>query len=438
MRPMTNQRNYQLFALAALACSLLTGCGAGPVSSTKSSSVSSGSGYSAVLAPSSLVFPSQTLSTTSSPQSLTLTNTGSETLTVSKVAVSGAFAETNNCGTQLSVGSNCTIQVTITPNAIGTLSGTLSVTDAAASSPQQVTLSGTGASAPAPAASVSPASYTFASQVLNSTSALGSVTLTNTGNASLTLTGVSVTGDFAQTNNCGSTLAASASCTVDLTFTPTVVGSRAGTLTFGDNAASNSQSVQLFGTGVNAGSLTESPSSLSFGNVVVGVTSSKTVTITNTGGQSVTVTSLSSTGVGFEVSGISTPLTIAPSQSSTLDISFDPSATGSASGTIILANNSSTSSITIPVSGVGTAAPSHEVVLQWDASNSEVIGYETYRGTISGGPYTRLSSSPSAQAGYTDSSVQAGSTYYYVVTSVGTDMVESAYSNEATATVPTP
>ena len=80
----------------------------------------------------------------------------------------------------------------------------------------------------------------------------------------------------------------------------------------------------------------------------------------------------------------------------------------------------------------------HEVVLAWSASSSPVIGYNTYRGPVSGGPYAKLTPSPTSQTDYIDQDVTGGETYYYVVTSVGTDQMESTYSNEAKATVPTP
>lgn len=298
--------------------------------------------------------------------------------------------------------------------------------------------SGAGGNAQAPAVTVTPTSYTFSSQGLNSSSMPGTVTLANTGNASLSLSKVSVTGDFTQTNNCGTTLAAGASCTVNVTFTPAATGGRSGTVSFADNAPNSPQVVTLNGTGVAAGQLVDSPSSISFGNVTVGQAASQLVTVKNTGGQSLSVTAISTSGAGIGVSGTSTSFTIGSGQSNTFTVTFTPSSSGSVNGAVYLANNSATPSLAIPVSGTGVAAQSHEVVLSWAASSSSVIGYDTYRGTISGGPYVKLTPSPVAQTSYTDADVTAGSTYYYVVTSMGTDQAESAYSNQAIATVPTP
>jgi len=290
-------------------------------------------------------------------------------------------------------------------------------------------------------ASLSASSLNFPSQTINATSATQSLTFTNAGSTSISLNAVVVTGNFAQSNNCGATLAAGASCTVNVTFTPTAVGVRTGTVSFTDNAPQSPQVVSLAGTGETGGQLVAGPSSISFGNVTIGQTGSQSVTITNSCEQDISVTSVSTSGAGVGVSGISTPLTLAPNQSTTFTVTFDPSSSGSVSGAIYLTNSSATGNLTIPTTGTGTTtptAPSPQVFLSWNASSSPVIGYDTYRGSVSGGPYTKLTSSPIAQTSYTDQDVTAGDTYYYVVTSVGTNLVESAFSNEAKATVPTP
>jgi fibronectin type 3 domain-containing protein len=150
------------------------------------------------------------------------------------------------------------------------------------------------------------------------------------------------------------------------------------------------------------------------------------------------VTAISTSGAGIGVSGTSTSFTLASGQSNTFTVTFTPSSSGSVSGTVYLTNNSATPSLAIPVSGTGVAPASHEVVFSWSASSSAVIGYDTYRGTTSGGPYTKLTSSPISQTSYTDQDVTGGDTYYYVVTSIGTDEVESAFSNVAKAVIPSP
>jgi len=288
------------------------------------------------------------------------------------------------------------------------------------------------------AANVAPAYLTFSSQVLNSASSFGTITLTNSGSENLSVSGVSVTGEFAQTNNCGATLAPAAVCTVNVTFKPTALGSRTGTLSITDNAPQSPQVVTLGGMGVNAGQLVDSPTAMSFGTVAVGQSSSQVLTITNTGGQSVTVNSVSTSGAGVGLTGISTPLTISPNESSTFGVTFDPSSTGTVNGAVYLKNDGLNSSLAIPVTGTGGAAPSHLVVLSWNASDSTAVGYNAYRATAPGGPYTKLTSAVVLQTNYTDNAVQAGKSYFYVVTALGAEMEESAYSVEVKASVPTP
>ena len=212
--------------------------------------------------PSSLGFSNQTVGTTSAAQAVTLSNIGSATLTISSIAITGAnssdFAQTNTCGTSLAAGANCTINVTFTPSATGTRTAALTVTDNASDSPQNLSLSGTGASgAGSPAVSLSPPSLTFANQTVETTGAAQAVTLSNTGTAALNISSIAVTGtnsgDFGQTNNCGTSVAAGAQCTINVTFTPTASGTRTAALDITDNASGSPQAASLTGTGEAAG-----------------------------------------------------------------------------------------------------------------------------------------------------------------------------------------
>jgi hypothetical protein len=222
-----------------------------PLTGSLSGGAAGAQGSVASLSPGNLTFAGQNVGTTSVAQTVTLTNKATATapLSITSIAASGDFAQTNNCPSSLAVGASCTINVTFTPTAAGTRTGTLTVNDNAAGSPHTVSLSGTGV-APAPAVSLSPASLTFGNQNTGTTSAAQSVTLTNTGTASLSITGISISGDFAQTNTCGSSVGAGARCTISVTFTPTAGGTRTGTLTINDNAAGSPHTVSLTGTGV--------------------------------------------------------------------------------------------------------------------------------------------------------------------------------------------
>ncbi len=243
---------------------LLTGAGvAAPVASLSSTT---------------LTFATTTVAATSPAQTVTITNTGGAGLTISNVTATGNFAQTNDCPTSLVGGASCSVSVTFTPTAPGNLYGTVTITDNAANSPQTVTLSGVGAAAPV--VSLSSASLTFASQALGSTSAPQTITMTNSGTAALTISSITVTGDFAELNTCGAALAAGASCAINVTFTPKVAGSRTGSLTITDNAASSPQVVNLGGGGADF-LFSGTPNTTS---VIAGGSVSYTITVTPTFG----------------------------------------------------------------------------------------------------------------------------------------------------------
>jgi hypothetical protein len=192
--------------------------------------------------------------------------------------------------------------------------------------------------------------------------------------------------------------------------------------------------VMEINSGITSGIATLAPSSSSvnFGNVPVSGSSSQTLTLTNSGTANVTISNVTVSGAGFNASGISVGTVLQPGQAASLVVTFAPAATGSASGTITVASNASNSPNVIALSGTS----GHSVVLSWVASSSAVVGYNVYAGSVSGGPYSKLITSPVATTSYTDTSAQSGQTRYYVVTSVSASNVESAYSNEASATIP--
>src|SRR5439155_547392 len=209
-------------------------------------------------APNSLNFDQQTVGTTSSPQAVTLSNTGTAPLGITTISFTGPntseYAQTNSCQPAVAPEASCTINVTFSPTSSGSQSAQLQITDNASGSPQSVGLSGNGV---ASGVSVSPASLAFGNQQVGTTSAPQAVTFSNTSNGTVSISSISITGtnrgDFAQTNTCPlspATLAASTSCTINVTFTPTASGARSGTLSVADNAAGSPQTASLSGTGV--------------------------------------------------------------------------------------------------------------------------------------------------------------------------------------------
>lgn len=196
-------------------------------------------------------------------------------------------------------------------------------------------------------------------------------------------------------------------------------------------------------TQVTAGQLSASPASIAFGSVSLNTTTTQNVQLSNPGASSVTVSSATINGPGFRATGLSVPQTLASGQSLTFSVMFNPSSPGAVTGSVQVTAAGATSPLTIGLTGTGSTAPpsppgSHSAALSWAPSTSTVIGYNVYRANQSGGPYTQTNSSLVANTTFSDSSVAAGQTYFYVVTSVAAGGIESAFSNEAMAVIPTP
>jgi hypothetical protein len=222
-----------LVLLVIATLTMMAGCGGGSSTATTTGTPA------ATLSVSSLTFSSG-VNVASAPQSVTVTNSGSAALSFSGFSASpSSFAETNECGTGIAAGANCTISVTFTPTSAGTVSGTLTVMDNASGSPHTVTLSGTGESV-----SVSPTTLSF-----SPANASQAVTLSNAGSGAVAITSIGVTAgssNFSESNKCSSSLAGGASCTITVTFTPPASGTVTGTLTTVD--AAGTQTVALSGS----------------------------------------------------------------------------------------------------------------------------------------------------------------------------------------------
>ena len=204
------------------------------------------------LAPQEVNFGNQALRSASDPHTVALTNAGSAPLDITSIVAGGDFAQTNNCGAVVPAGGGaCTIQIKFTPTTPGNTTEQITIADNANGSPHVITVTGNGVN-PAGSLVPSPSSLSFPAETVNATSPPQAVRLTNNGQVAVTLTAISATGDFAETNTCGalpSVLNAGDSCTANVTFTPTASGSRTGTLSVTDDAANSPQSVSLTGTG---------------------------------------------------------------------------------------------------------------------------------------------------------------------------------------------
>ena len=335
----------------------------------------SGTGVAAApavtLAPASLGFGQQPVGTSSSPQDVTLTNSGTAALTITSVGIDGAntgdFSQTNACPlapSTLAAGASCTISVTFGPTAAGARSASLSVADDATGSPHTVALSGTGTVS---GVTLTPGSLTFGNQLVGTSSAAQSSTLLNSGNAPLVITSIGVSGanagDFVQLSNCPlspSTLAPGASCTISATFSPTAAGTRTASVTITDNAPGSPHAVALSGTGVlPAPAVTFSPTSLGFGNRLIGTTSpAQSVTLTNSGTGALTINSIGLTGTNAgDFAQTNTcpvaPSTLAAGASCTISATFSPTGSGARSAAVSVSDNAPGTPHTVALSGTG-------------------------------------------------------------------------------------
>jgi len=215
--------------------------------------------------------------------------------------------------------------------------------------------------------------------------------------------------------------------------TPTSAGTSTVTLSATNSVGTGNATLTL--TVASAGGLLSiAPSSTNFGNVAIGSDSIQSVVLSNSSASSITISQANVAGNEFSISGLSLPLTLAVNQNSTFSVTFTPPVTGTVTGSVSLVSNATNSPTTETLSGTGT----HVVDLSWQASTSTVAGYNVYRGTVSGGPYTKVNSSLISGTAYMDTTVQAGQTYYYVATAVDSSNDESTYSTQATAVVPSP
>lgn len=367
----------------------------------------------------------------SASQTVTLTNTGNAALNITAAAISGPGYTTTLAPMTINAGANTAFSVNFAPTAEGSAPGSISITSNAPGSPASIALTGTGMEA---LGSASPASVAFGGVVVgNSNSQV--IILKNTGNATLSFSQVSVSGQGFSISGLttSSTIAAGSSLNFNAVFAPASASSSTGSITLTTNGSPSQISISLSGSGTAATqTLSVSSSSLTFGNVQVGNNSSLTTTVTNTGNSDVSISGVTVTGATYTASGVTSGMVLSPNQSVTLTVNFAPAALGNDPGTVSIASNATNSPADISVTG-----ESHTVLLSWTGSTStSVTGYYVYRGTQLG-QYTKIDpSSPATGAQFTDTGVAAATTYYYVVTAVDSSGVESSYSTPATVSVP--
>ncbi|HEX8814298.1 MAG TPA: choice-of-anchor D domain-containing protein [Terriglobales bacterium] len=373
----------------------------------------------------------------SQPLTETLQNTGGSSIVVSQVAATGDFSVGGlSLPLTLQAGQSQPFTVTFSPKSAGSESGNVSITSTGVNPSVNVPLAGTGL---APGSLIAnPSSIDFGSvQVGNSKSVYE--TLTNSSGSS------TVTISQAQASGSGYAIVGLTTpliltpgqhYTFTVTFAPPSATVESGSITVDSDAVNSDLTIPLSGTGsaVPTSQLSVSPSTYAFGSVTDGSNASLPAALVATGA-SVTVTADNFSNSAFSLSGLSFPVTVNPGQNVPFTVTFTPQGAGPASGTLSFTSNATNSS-GASLSGTGVAA-SHTVSLNWNPSSSQgVDGYNIYRGTQSGGPYSKINASLNAGTNYVDSTVSNGQTYYYVTTAVNSSDQESGYSNQAKAVIP--
>jgi hypothetical protein len=303
-----------------------------------------------------LTFGNELTNLASAPRSVTLTNTGTVALPIASITLSTGgsqpFSQRNTCGSSLAVGAACSINVVFNPASVGPATATLSINAGNGAGIQTVRLSGTGI---VPTYTVSPTSMAFGDQLTNVASAPKSVVVTNTGPAALPIASIRLSPGsrpFSQINNCGSSLAAGAACTIDVVFDPASVGPAKATITIDAGHGAGAQIIGLRGTGV-VPTYTASPASLTFGNQLTNVASAppKVVTVTNTGKAALPIASIVLSKPFSQKNDCGS--SVAAGAACTINVVFDPASVGPATAELRIDAGHGAGVQTVRLSGTG-------------------------------------------------------------------------------------
>lgn len=342
-------------AVGVLAAILVT---SGCVGTTGKGSAPGSTTITLGLSPSSISFGDLAVGQ-SSTKTVTLTNTGSGILMISGISVAGTgfTASGPHLPIALSAGQSTTISVVFKPTAGASDTGTITITSNALEPTMDVSLSGTGTTTAvlnASASSVAFGTVSVGSEVTKT------VQLANAGTGSVTISGMTVSGTGVSVTGLAvpANLGAGQDANLTITYKPNAAGTLSGKVSIASNASDPSLVVDLSGTATTAPSsaLTATPSSITFGNVVVGTESSQTIRLANSGTASVTVSSLAPSVSTVSVSGITVPLTLAPGATANFTAAFKPTAASSVSGAITVKSNATDPSMAIDMTGAGQSA----------------------------------------------------------------------------------
>jgi hypothetical protein len=287
--------------------------------------------------PSSITFTNQAVGTTSAASVTTLKNNTTSAIAVSSIKASGSFTQTNNCPGSLNPGTSCTVSVQFSPANVGPISGAVTVTDNSPDSPQLVVLKGAGVAA----LSISPAKLSFGTVPVGTTSATLPVAAINNTAATLSLSfssSANYTAFGAGTTPCGTSLGAKAACTIAVRFKPVMNGVANGALTVSYGGRLSPVNIPLSGSGSGggSGSLTFSPSSVTFINAVGTTSPAKLITVTNSTGASLTISSFRASGNFAATRSGTTPCggPLAASATCAVGVMFSPTVPGIIQGAV--------------------------------------------------------------------------------------------------------
>ncbi len=328
------------------------------------------------LSQSSLTFPVTPVGNTSSPQTITLSNTGTVSIHISAVTATSEFAVQSNCGNLL-IGAACTISVSAVPQVSGIRIASLQITSDAATSLEFVSLIATAAPS---TLTLSPTPLDFGA-VLLGTSTSQTVQVSNTGGAPVVFGAIAITGDYIAASTCpsvGLSLAANTGCTIDVTFRPSASGSRTGFLSVATTASTNPLTVALSGVGTQTQLLTGA-SALAFGNVLLGSSNNASLTLLNSGLSPISNLAFVATG-DFTVSIPCPQTSLAPGSSCAVGLTFTPKALATRFGTLSILSSDPASPISIPLSGIGIQGGTFAITV-----NGGTVGTAT---VVSGTPAT--------------------------------------------------
>jgi hypothetical protein len=326
-----------------------------------------------VLSSPSAGFGSRTVNTTSPAAVITLTNGGTANLVIIGITISGDFGFTTTCPIStppIAPAATCNLSITFTPLTVAALTGTLTITSNAPGSPHTIALTGTGLAVAAPAIAVSTTTLNLGATVINTTSPQQSIVITNTGFANLNISAITISGaGFARVTpstgtpvNCATSVAPSSTCQIAITCTPTATGIRSGQVSITHNATGSPTLINLACTGNTLPvAVIALSSAIDFGDQVISTTSTtRNVTISNTGTATMNVSSISITGANANQFSQTGSCTSVPAGGTcALIVTFTPTTVGAKSATITITSDAqnAASANSIALTGNGVLAP---------------------------------------------------------------------------------